>query len=472
VKETNRRTKIVCTIGPVTESPENLAALMDAGMDVARLNFSHGTHAEHAQKIKIIRKCAAEKDRNVAILQDLSGPKIRIGKMKKKVILAPGDMFNLWRDERPGDADGVSTSFPNIIQTVEPGDTVLLADGGLNLEVVSTCEDHVKCKVVVGGELSSHKGINLPNRSLSVSSLTPKDKSDLAFGIAQNVDWVALSFVRRPNDILKVKSIIRKAGANIPVIAKIEKHEAVSAIDEIISAADGIMVARGDLAVETALEQVPLVQKMIIEKCIEQGKPVITATQMLQSMTENPRPTRAEAADVANAVLDGSDAVMLSEETAVGAYPIVTVNMMSRILIEAEKGAAAIWELRDHERGFVGIPASVSRAAVMMAKDVDASCIITPTRTGATARMVARYRPNRPIFALCTSEYAQQRLGVVRGVYASLCEEARDSDEIIQIAIKQAIESGFAKKGDRVVITAALPPRHSGATNLIKVEEI
>ncbi|HHL72700.1 MAG TPA: pyruvate kinase, partial [Bacteroidetes bacterium] len=338
-----RRTKIVSTIGPASESEEMLSRMIDAGMNIARLNFSHGTHEDHARVIQRIRKVSNEKNMPVAILQDLSGPKIRIGIMKKPVELKSGDRFTLFFDDREGDETGVSTTYKDIRFAVEAGDTILLADGAISMQVEEKSDEGILCKVVVGGTLSSKKGINLPTSTLAIPSLTEKDRADLQFGIEHGVDLVALSFVRRPGDVMKVKSMIHRAKKNIPVIAKIEKHEAIDAIDEIIEVADGIMIARGDLAVETPLERVPVVQKNIIQKCNRSGTPVITATQMLQSMVTSPRPTRAEAADVANAVLDGSDAVMLSEETTVGHDPVGVIQTMSRILSAAEKSFHLYW---------------------------------------------------------------------------------------------------------------------------------
>lgn len=469
----NRRTKIICTIGPATESREALAKLIDAGMNVARINFSHGTHATHARVVKRIRDIAAKKEIPVAILQDLSGPKIRIGEMAQPVELRAGSSFSLYLDSFPGDKTGVSTSNPDVVNAVEPGDKILLADGTIVLEVRKKSADRVQCRVLVGGMLSSHKGINLPSRSLPIPSLTEKDKKDLAFGIKLGVDFVALSFVRRPEDVVEVRHLIEQAGADIPVISKIEKHEAIASIDTIIAYSDGIMVARGDLAVETALETVPLVQKKIIEKCNENGKPVITATQMLRSMVDNPHPTRAEAADVANAVLDGTDAVMLSEETAIGSYPVATVETMHRIIIEAEKELEAHWHLKVQQKdGEVTVPAAVSHAAVSMARDLDATAIVTPTRSGSTARMVARFRPRRPVVAVCTEPAVQHRLCLVWGVFPYLEREARNSDDILGLALSVAKEHGFARKGQRIVLTAGLPPGQSGSTNLIKVEEV
>jgi pyruvate kinase len=326
-----RRTKIVCTIGPATDTPEMLAALMDAGMNVARLNFSHGTLDEHGQRINRIREIAHRKKLPVAILQDLSGPKLRTGLMAAPVVLKSGDIFILTNREVPGDAQAVSVTYPDLPIQVKVGETILLADGAIQLQVIDKNKTDLRCRVIDGGVLDSHKGINLPQSSLAIPALTEKDRADLEFGLETGVDFVALSFVRKPSDIQLVKEVMQTRNCSVPIIAKIEKHEALEKIDAIIAAADGIMVARGDLAVETPLERVPLVQKSLIKKCNSVGKPVITATQMLISMVEEPRPTRAEANDVANAVLDGTDAVMLSEESTIGKYPVRAVQVMDKI---------------------------------------------------------------------------------------------------------------------------------------------
>ncbi len=468
-----RRTKIVSTIGPASESEEMLSRMIDAGMNIARLNFSHGTHEDHARVIGRIRKISQEKGVPVAILQDLSGPKIRIGIMKEPVELKPGDPFTLFFDDRPGDEKGVSTTYKDIRFAVEPGDTILLADGAINMQVVEKTDEGIVCKVVVGGTLSSKKGINLPTSTLAIPSLTEKDRADLLFGLEQGVDLVALSFVRRPGDVLKVKSMIHRAKKNVPVIAKIEKHEAIDAIDEIIEVADGIMIARGDLAVETPLERVPVVQKNIIQKCNRSGTPVITATQMLQSMVTSPRPTRAEAADVANAVLDGSDAVMLSEETTIGHDPVGVIRTMSNILEAAEATFHSYWvPPKAEEKSETTIPKSVTHAAVIMAGELQAKTIVTPTRSGYSARMVARHRPQIPVIALCVEKQVQRQLCIVWGVYPYYTGEMETTDAVLETARQKAQDYGFAKQGDLIIIAAGLPPGQMGTTNLIKVEEI
>ncbi len=468
-----RRTKIVCTLGPATNSPEMIARLIDAGMNVARINFSHGTHEEHERTIGLVREISREKGIPVAVLQDLSGPKIRIGEMKKRVELKKGQHFVLYRDERVGDEKGASTNYPELVAALRPGDSILLADGALNLKVIEQSPEALVCEVVVGGPLSSHKGINVPSRSLPVPSLTEKDRADLELGIRLEVDYIALSFVRKPGDVMKLKSLLHRAEVQIPVIAKIEKHEALDAIEEIVGIADGVMVARGDLAVETPLEKVPIVQKQIIRLCNDHAKPVITATQMLQSMVNLPRPTRAEAADVANAVLDGTDAVMLSEETTIGKYPLETVRTMHRILVATENSLRYRGEEAHMvHRGKSSVPGAVAHAAVDMAHDLQAAAIVTPTRSGTTARLVSCFRPQIPIVALCNNDVVRRRLSLVWGVYPYHVEELTETDTVFRVAQKTSRENGFARTGEKIIITAGLPLGASGRTNLIKVEEI
>ena len=468
-----RRTKIVCTIGPSTDSPEMIARLIEAGMNVARLNFSHGTHETHAKTLRLIREIAEQKGIPVGVLQDLSGPKIRIGKMKQPVLLQEGAAFTLYKDEREGDETGVSCNYPDLILAAEPDDTILLADGQIILKVEHKFPDRLECRVVEGGLLSSHKGINLPGRSLPIPCITEKDRRDIKFAVKHRVDFLALSFVRKPGDVLKLKNMLHRMGVSIPVIAKIEKHEALEAIEEIISVSDGIMVARGDLAVETPLEKVPLEQKRIIALCNEKGKPVITATQMLKSMVEDSRPTRAEVADVANAVLDGTDAVMLSEETTVGKYPLEAVKTMHRILLASEKSLEPRLHLKlKNTDRLMSVPAGVSHAAVVMAHDLKASAIITPTRRGTTVRLVSRFRPRVPIVALCVDDRMRKQMTLVWGVYPYLATETNETDAVFNMAKETAKANGFSKPGDRVIITAGLPLGTRGKTNLIKVDEI
>ncbi len=466
------RTKIVCTIGPASRSPEKLEHLIAAGMNVARLNFSHGSHEEHEEVIVRLREIAARLGRPLAILQDLAGPKIRIGEIATGTVhLQAGVRFILTTEAVPGDEHRVSITYSALPRDVRPGDTLLLNDGALELRVEETREDEIICRVVVGGPLSSHKGINVPTRSLRVPSITEKDRDDLAFGLERGVDYVALSFVRSSADVLQARRLMAERGRIVPLIAKIEKHEALAHIDEIIEVVDGIMVARGDLGVETPLEKVPLVQKMLIHKCNRAGKPVITATQMLRSMVNNPRPTRAEVTDVANAILDGTDAVMLSEETAVGKYPVEAVQMMVRIAEDAESGFPfSAWASRLEPGEPVSLPEAVSRAACALAENIRARSIITFTQSGSTARLVAKYRPRPPILAPTPLEETYRRLALIWGVIPMLSETTQTTDEMMEKAFAAARRAGLVKRGDTVVITAGVPLGIPGTTNLIKAE--
>lgn len=467
-----RKTKIVCTIGPASSNPDVLERLIKAGMNVARLNFSHGTHEEHSAVVGSIRTLSARLDMPVAILQDISGPKIRIGVFRDdEVLLKAGSVFTITTRDVTGDETQVGVNYRNLPNDVVAGDTILLCDGNIQLKVVDTTASDINCLVMVGGVLSSHKGINLPTATMDVPPLTAKDEDDLRFGIEQGVDYIALSFVRQASDIETLKGIIKSAGASIPVIAKIEKHEALSNIDDIISIVDGIMVARGDLGVEIPFEQVPLIQKMLVRKCNAAGKPVITATQMLMSMVKNPRPTRAEVTDIANAVLDGTDALMLSEETAVGSYPVEAVSVMSQIAANTESSADFIELMKKRdipERAT--IPDAISHAASMTAQGLRSAAIITPTSSGSTARMVARYRPAQPIIAISANPETIARLCLIWGVVPMAVEELLDTDDMTLKARNIARKMGLVRAGDTVVITAGVPIGVAGTTNLIKVE--
>ena len=440
-------------------------------MDVARLNFSHGTHADHREVVEAIRRISTAHGRPVAVLQDLSGPKIRIGPMAEGTVdIETGSMLTLTARQVPGDAREVSVSHPALPRGVSSGDTILLADGALELEVLETTAEDIRCDVRIGGPLSSHKGVNIPTSSLDVPSLTDKDMTDLAFGIQCGVDYIGLSFVRTATDLHEARRIVEAHGRAVPLVAKIEKHEAVANMDEIIDAADGIMVARGDLGVETPLERGPLVQKRLIERSNLAGKPVITATQMLRSMVENPRPTRAEVTDVANAVLDGTDAVMLSEETAVGAYPVESVAMMARIAQDAESALAFTsqpWDAGPQVAASLG--ESVGRAACDLARHIDAAAIITFTQSGSTPKLVAKHRPRQLILAPTPLESSYRRLSLVWGVAPILSEAAKDTDEMLRKALDESLKSGLVRKGQRVVITSGVPMGVPGSTNLIEV---
>jgi len=469
------KTKVVCTIGPASRSPEVLERLVLAGMDVARLNFSHGTQEEHGRVIAHLRRISRRLGRPVAVLQDLAGPKIRIGPIRSgPVVLETGAAFTLTARKVPGDARTVSINSPALAAGVRKGDVLLLSDGALELEVVAVDGRDIRCRVVIGGPLNSFKGINVPARTIRTPSLTAKDRDDLRFGLRSEVDYVALSFVRNAGDIATVRRHMNRCGGSVPVIAKIEKHEALDNIDAIVEAADGIMVARGDLGVETPLEKIPQVQKVLIRKSRAAVKPVITATQMLRSMVDSPRPTRAEVTDVANAILDGTDAIMLSEETAIGRYPVEAISMMVRIAREAESMPAFSAGPFPDAPGPItcSLPSAVARAASSLAADVRAAAIITLTQSGSTARLVSRCRPQVLILAITPAERTRRELALCWGVLPILGENRASTDEMIAAALRSALKTGLVKKGQTVVVTAGVPPGRPGTSNLIKAEVV
>jgi pyruvate kinase len=437
------------------------------------LNFSHGSYKEHLQVIENIRQASLKIGQPIAILQDLGGPKIRIGKIiKEPIFLKEGSSFILTNRKVPGDEQEVSLTFPSLPQKVKKGECIFLADGTLELKVKEFTSTDIICRVVRGGKLTSHQGVNIPNISMDIPSLTEKDYQDILFGIKNKVDFIGLSFIRRAEDVLKVRKILQENKAEeISLIAKIEKKEAVDNLKEIIEASDGIMVARGDLGVEIPLENVPLVQKNIIKKCNFVGKPVITATQMLMSMMSNPRPSRAEVTDVANAILDGTDAIMLSEETAVGNYPLEAVETMNKIALRIEK--AIDYEKILSERSISVKPTNadaISHATCQVALDLKVKAIVTFTFSGSTARMVSRYRPPVPIIAASTQDSTVKKLTLSWGVYPFKTEELADTDDMITRSRKVALETGLVRPGEKIVITAGIPFRVPGSTNLLKVE--
>jgi len=471
-----RRTKIVCTIGPATSSPAALRELVKAGMDVARLNFSHGSHEAHAQVIAELRKISQELDRPVALLQDLSGPKVRVGKIVGEgAVLEPGTDIILTMDDVPGDDGRINLPIPEIFEAVSVGTHLMLDDGLIELKVKHKKLDALVCTVIVGGLLTSNKGVNVPGVSLPLAAVTDKDLEDLHFGIQQKVDWVAASFVRSPTDIAVLRGVCEAGRAKIPIIAKIEKHEAVRNIDEIIACVDGIMVARGDLGVEVPIDEVPVIQKMLIRKANKAGKPVITATQMLDSMIRNPRPTRAEVTDVANAIFDGTDAVMLSGETAVGAYPYDAVKMMAKVATHTESSLdyAKILDEKTHETNKgASITGAIGEATCSLAHDLQCAAILTATYSGKTAQVVSKYRP-RAIIVAATDKYeTYQRLGLVWGVHPVLVGKAEDADGVMQVCIDAADKSNLVKTDDLVVITGGVPVGRTGSTNFIKIHRI
>lgn len=469
------KTKIVCTIGPASSSYEKIEKMIQGGMDVARLNFSHGSHEKHCQVIENIRQASLKTNESVAILQDLGGPKIRIGKIEKEpIFLKKGFSFILTNREVPGDEQGVSVTFPYLPQKVKRGDYIFLADGTLELKVKELTPTDIICRVVRGGKLTSNKGINIPNISMDISSLTEKDYQDILFGIKNKVDFIGLSFTRNAEDVLRARKFLKENGAeDISLIAKIEKKEAVDNLKEIIETSDGIMIARGDLGVEIPLENVPLVQKDIIKRCNFVGKPVITATQMLMSMVNSPRPTRAEVTDVANAILDGTDAIMLSEETAVGNYPVEATETMNKIALRIEK--AIDYKKILSERSLSVKPTNsdaISHATCQVALDLKAKAIVTFTLSGSTARMVSRYRPPVPIIAASTQDSTVRKLALSWGVYPFKSDELENTDDMIEKSKKIALKTGLAKSGDKIIITAGIPFKIPGTTNLLKVETL
>ncbi len=470
-----RRTKIVCTIGPATRSPEALRHLIMAGMNVARLNFSHGSHAQHAEVVTALREISQELQSPLALLQDLSGPKVRVGNIAGEgVTLRPGAEITLTLDDVPGDEQQINLPVPEIFEAVSAGTHLMLDDGLLELRVKSKRSDVLVCEVVVGGLLTSHKGVNVPGVSLPIAAVTDKDLEDLKFGIAQKVDYVAASFVRSASDIAVLRGVCEAARAKIPIIAKIEKHEAIHNIDSILEAVDGIMVARGDLGVEVPIDEVPVIQKMLIRKANRAGKPVITATQMLDSMIRNPRPTRAEVTDVANAIFDGTDAVMLSGETAVGLYPFDTVRMMAKIAAHTEGSLDYGKILDDKMRLDTGqsITGAIGQATCDIARDLDCTAILTASATGRTARVVSRYRPRAPIICATNRQETINRLALIWGVHPVMVEIAADSDSMMQACIDAAAQTGLVKTDDVVVLTGGVPVGRPGSTNFIKIHRI
>jgi len=467
------KTKIVCTIGPASDKPEIINQLIQEGLSVARLNFSHGTREEHAEKISIIRELSEELNMPVAIMQDLSGPKIRVGKIPEPgLVLEEGKPFILTAQKGVAEAEParVSVSYENLPKELKVGDIILLADGFMELAVTKIEGLDIHCTVTRGGILTSHKGINIPTESIGVPSITEKDKEDLAFGLEHGVDYVALSFVRKAEDVIHLKDLIAQKGKDTPVIAKIEKWEAVNNIEEIMEVTDAIMVARGDLGVEIPLERVPMVQKMLIRKANMAGKPVITATQMLRSMVDQPRPTRAEATDVANAVLDGTDAVMLSEETASGKYPVEAVQNMVKIIKQAEETFpyGKYLEMMPHD----SISESVAHVACVLARNLNASAIVATTRSGQTARFISRFRPSQGIIALSPQPETVRHLCLEWGCFPRVVEEPKDTDDMFEKASRHAIETGLVSKGDLVVITAGHPVWVKGTTNMLRVHTL
>lgn len=468
-----RHAKIVCTIGPASWNIETIRELFDAGMDVARINMAHGSYDDHKLTISNIRQLERETGYPVAILMDLAGPKLRIGIVEDgSVVLNEGDEFTVTTETINGTKEAVSINYPDLPRDVKRGDTILIDEGLIILEVIGVKGKEVRTKVIEGGPLNSRRGVHLPGVRVSISPLSDKDRLDLAFGLEQGVDWIGLSFVRNADDVRLLKGIIMEGAGKAKAIAKIEKQEAVKDIDRIIEVADGIMIARGDLGIEMPTEEVPLVQKMIINKCMMVGKPVITATQMLDSMIRNPRPTRAEVSDVANAVLDGTDALMLSGETAMGRFPIESVEMMDRTILSAESALSYCIERGDKKRQRKTATEAISGATCEIATALNASAIITSTQSGETARQVAKHRPAQPIIAVSPSGEVVRQLKLTWGVIPLQAGPSINIDNMFDIAVDAPLKAGLIEKGDLAVITAGVLVNVPGTTNLIKVHRV
>jgi pyruvate kinase len=464
-----KRTKIIATIGPASSSPAIIARLIRAGMDAARLNFSHGNHKDHRQRIKLIRSEAAKSGKQIAIIQDLQGPKLRVGAIQNdSVMLKRGDSLTLTKRRITGTSDLLSIAYPRLTKDLKIGERLLLDDGRLELSVTRKDAHCLTCKVIRGGVLKSHKGINLPGTHLSLPSLSKKDKDDIRFGVRQGVDYIALSFVRSASDILRTRKFVQSLGANIPIIAKIEKPEAIRNLDEIIEAANGIMIARGDLGVEVSPEQVPLLQKKIIEACNAAEKPVITATQMLESMIENPQPTRAEASDVANAILDGTDCVMLSGETAMGKHPVQSVAVMASIARQAETSLTP-WPPDVH---ISGPDESVAHAACRAAEEQHAQAIVTFTQSGSTSLLVSKHRPRMSIIAPTPFDHIARRISLYWGVTPVILRPKKTTDDMIASVEQIMLNKKLAKEHDLIVITAGVPIGVAGSTNMMKIHRV
>jgi pyruvate kinase len=475
MERTLKRTKIVATIGPASRSPETLRALVDAGLNVARLNFSHGTHEDHGKTIEMLRRVSNEAGVPIAVLQDLPGPKVRTGPLANNVSsvrLQIGAPFTLRIDGAPGDAHGVSVNYVGLPHDVEVGKRIYLADGALALRIVSKTEEQIETTVEVGGDLRESQGINYPDGTLAIDAVTDRDFEHLAFGLEAGVDWVAISFVKTADDVKRVKAFIAERGKNTPVIAKIEKHEALEAIDDIIAVADGIMVARGDLGIEIPLERVPLVQKDLIARANRVSKPVITATQMLESMIASPRPTRAEANDVANAILDGTDAVMLSAETARGDYPIEAVKVMATIALEIEAHYPHEYlRARRMQNVIRTIEATIAEGAAAMAEELGLRYIVTGTTTGNTARHISSFRPHGEIIAMTPLPSVARRMALVWGVNAFVIDAYKYFETLIDIIEARMLRENLAGPGEIIAITSGMPVGEGG-TNVVKLHKL
>jgi pyruvate kinase len=468
-----RNTKIVATLGPATDPPEILRKLFEAGVNVFRLNASHGTQEDHVRRIQEVRQLSADTGLNVGVLLDLQGPKIRLGKFQNGgCVLKPVSVFTITTQEVEGTEEIASTGYPEFARDVKPGDTVLLADGTLQLEVIGADGVSVKCLVVHGGWVGDRKGINLPGVQVSTPSLSKKDVADAHFAVRQGVDFIALSFVRTGKDVMRLRHLLDEVDATQPIVAKIEKPEAWQNLDSIIEEADGIMVARGDLGVEMALEKVPMIQKAVIDRTRRYGKFVITATQMLESMIENPLPTRAEVSDVANAIYDGTSAVMLSAETSTGKYPIDAVRMMAKIAVETENEVKRQGFKEVHLNDNPTTPQILAQAAYHVARSADVSALVVGTSSGATARLLARYRPPVPIFAFSSSESVTRQLSIIYGVDAIVAPASSSTDNMLLEMERALLARGRVKPGENVVFLVGQPVNQPGTTNILNLHRI
>lgn len=467
-----KKTKIICTLGPASSDPAVLEKMINSGMNIARLNFSHGAYEEHAYRIKLVRQVAAKLGKSVGILADIQGPKIRIGKLPvEPLVLNDGDHIFLTIDQLKGkNTDYIFVDYPSLINDVTVGGKIFLADGMIELRIIEVGETDLKCEVTSGGELTSKKGVTLPGVSVNIPALMEKDRSDLEFVIKEQVDLIAISFARKPEHITEIRELVNSLGGDQLLIAKIENEEGLKNSESILNVADGIMVARGDLGVEVPPEEVPLIQKYLIEICNNAGKPVITATEMLESMIRNPRPTRAEITDVAHAIMDGTDAIMLSAETAVGKFPVAAVNIMSRVAERIETSLKYEKILAKKRIGSFGTVAdAISHATCQTAMDLKAAAIITSTQSGSTARMVSKYRSPASIVAITPSERVAQQLTISWGVNPVLAPMAKNIDEMLDLSIEGAKKAGFVKENDLIVITAGVRTGVPGSTNLLQV---
>ena len=469
-----KKTKIVCTLGPVSQSEETLTKLIENGLNVCRFNFSHGSHEEHKERMDIVKKVRDELKKPVAILLDTKGPEIRTGNFADpEVFLEEGSKFIITMADVIGTKEMCTVSYKGLAEDVVEGDTILIDDGLVGLKVENVVGEEIHCVVENSGIVKNHKGVNVPGVKINLPALTPKDISDIEFGITQGIDFIAASFVRKASDVLAIREVLENNNAtDIQIISKIENQEGVDNLDEILQVSDGLMVARGDLGVEIPTEDIPIVQKQMIKKCNALGKPVITATQMLDSMIRNPRPTRAEVTDVANAIYDGTDAIMLSGETAAGKYPVEAVKVMAAIAKRIEETLDYDTILRSKGLNNTNVTDAISYATCTTAKSLTASGIVTSTSSGYTARMVSKFRPKTPIIAATPNERTSRQLSLSWGVYTVMCEQAENTDDLIDNSIEASKNEGYIHEGELVVITTGVPTGVSGTTNLIKVQVI